>query len=73
MFKLDPLASSSLCNFCFAQRFDPGDMLYYSYRLILKSQFGELENNDVDEGLSISEKSKLDFNVISSCSFFPCI
>ena len=71
MFKLDPLASSSLCNFFFARHFDPGDMLFHSCQLILKSQFGELEsNNDVDDGLSFLEKFKPDFNVRSSCSFF---
>ena len=63
MFKLDPLASSS--------RFDPCDMLFHSCQLILKSQFGESEfNNDVDERLSLLEKVKPDFNVISSCFFF---
>ena len=71
MFILDHLASSTLCNFSSAQHFDPGNMLFHSCRLILKSQFSESEsNNDVEEVLSLLEKFKPDFNVISSFFFF---
>ena len=71
MFMLDHLASSTLCNFSSARHFDPGDMLFHSCRLILKSQFSESEsNNDVEEVLSLLEKFKPDFIVISSCCCF---
>ena len=71
MFILDHLASSTLCNFSSARHFDPGNMLFHSCRLILKSQFSESEsNNDDEEVLSLLEKFKPDFNVISSFFFF---